>query len=566
MADAACAALIEDATGSGRRAAPAAGLRLGCGASRNAASFSGRADAAATFDAPPLTNLSVAAWVAVESLGAGDKPYPRVVELPGCFLHVTQLEPGRLGLTFGAGGGSWSGAGATFPTGVWAHVAAMYDAGAPSNAVALFVNGKRVPCVSAKPAAARAALKAGKGTLGNSASGSRPFHGLLSDVRLYDGALSPRAVAALARRTPDGLPPVEAQATFRDQLPLADISLQTRRHVVIAAGTKEVYQGHPTTLLMLDGRTLFAVWCINHGGAAGPMARSDDAGLTWTRLDDALPRGFSKHRNCPSIYRIVDGAGRERLWVFTSSRGIDRLMSEDGGRSWAERPPLGFTCGMPFTGMAPLKDGRTAAFGQMRAKGEDQGVIMCVTEDGGLTWTPPRMIARKAGKNLCEPTVIRSPDGAELCCLMRENRHTGNSMMCFSRDEGATWSEPVDTAWGLTGDRHEGVQAPDGRWVIAFRDRAIGSSTYGQFVAWVGTYDDIRQARPGQFRIKLLHHFGSMKDGYGWAYTDTGYPGMEVLPDGTIVATTYIKYWDDDRKHSVVCTRFKLEELRVASK
>ena len=44
-----------------------------------------------------------------------------------------------------------------------------------------------------------------------------------------------------------------------------------------------VYQGHPTTLLMPDGRTIFAVWCINRGGAAGPMARSDDGGLTWTR-------------------------------------------------------------------------------------------------------------------------------------------------------------------------------------------------------------------------------------------------------------------------------------------
>jgi len=37
-------------------------------------------------------------------------------------------------------------------------------------------------------------------------------------------------------------------------------------------------------------------------------------------------------------------------------------------------------------------------------------------------------------------------------------------------------------------------------------------------------------------------------------------PRMEEHPDGTIVATTYIKYWNDARKHSVVCTRFRLEE------
>jgi hypothetical protein len=50
---------------------------------------------------------------------------------------------------------------------------------------------------------------------------------------------------------------------------------------------------------------------------------------------------------------------------------------------------------------------------------------------------------------------------------------------------------------------------------------------------------------PGQYRVKLLH---------GHTLFDLGYPGMELLPDGTIVATTYVKYWNDARKHSVVST------------
>ena len=96
-----------------------------------------------------------------------------------------------------------------------------------------------------------------------------------------------------------------------------------------------------------------------------------------------------------------------------------------------------------------------------------------------------------------------------------------------------------------------GVYAPDGRLVIAFRDVALQSPTAGHFVAWVGRYDDIREGRPGQYRIKLLHsHAGR----------DCGYPGMELLPDGTIVATTYIKYRAGPAQHSVVSTRFKLEE------
>lgn len=562
MDEGAGATVLADISGNRRDAKLDSGAKAGADASGKCVLFSGVGDASATFESPALTNASLAAWVNVTDMGKGDKPYPRVIEIPNCFLHVTQPEAGRVGLTFGVAGGGWSAAGATFATGVWAHVAVTYDTIAVTNAPAFYVNGHRAPYAPGKPPAGRVALKSGVGTLGNNTARSRPFHGLMSDARVYEGILSARDIRALARRTPDGQPPVDARPIVRDELPIADISREARRQVVIAAGTKEIYQGHPTTLLMPDNRTMFAVWCLEHGGHAGPMARSDDAGLTWTRLDGALPKGFSAHRNCPSLFRIVDAAGKERLWVFTSSRGIDRLMSEDGGKTWKEMAPLGFKCGMPFTGMVRLRDGSTAAFGQMRVDDKRQGVVLSVSADGGLSWSRPRVIAEKSGKDLCEPFVLRSPDGAELCCLMRENFHQGRSMMCFSRDEGATWTAPEDTAWGLTGDRHEGVQVPDGRWVIAFRDRAIASSTYGQFVAWVGTYDDIRNAAPGQFRIKLLHHFGSPRDGYGWAHTDTGYPGMEVLPDGTIVATTYTKHWDDDRRHSVVSTRFKLDELR----
>ena len=52
--------------------------------------------------------------------------------------------------------------------------------------------------------------------------------------------------------------------------------------------------------------------------------------------------------------------------------------------------------------------------------------------------------------------------------------------------------------------------------------------------------------------MKLLHSF---------AGSDCGYPGLELLPDGTIVATTYVKYNPGTEKHSVVSVRFKIEEL-----
>ena len=142
----------------------------------------------------------------------------------------------------------------------------------------------------------------------------------------------------------------KAEAAF----PLVDLSQETARHVVVAEGTPEVYQGHPTTVALPDGKTIFCVWCVNHGGAAGPMARSDDGGRTWTRLDGSLPEGYRTHQNCPSIYRMVDPQGKARLWVWSAAKGtrqgepMPSIMSEDDGKTWREMPPLGeaFYCVM----------------------------------------------------------------------------------------------------------------------------------------------------------------------------------------------------------------------------
>jgi len=346
-------------------------------------------------------------------------------------------------------------------------------------------------------------------------------------------------------------------------LPLLDLSGEKERHVIVAAGTEAVYQGHPTTVLMPDGKTIYAVWCINHGGAAGPMARSSDGGKTWVRIDDTLPPGFATHQNCPSIYRLVDPAGLERLWVFSAAKGtrsgpgMPRIMSDDGGQTWTERPPLGFPCVMTFSSIVQLKDGRYLGLYHKGPGGADRPpleVLQTVTADGGETWSEPKVVASVNGKNPCEPFVFRAPDGDELCCPMRENTHRERSLMMFSCDEGETWSTPIDTSWGLTGDRHAGVRTRDGRYVIAFRDQALNSPTRGHFVAWIGTYDDIRKARPGQYRVKLLHSHAARVG-------DCGYPGVELLPDDTIVLTTYVKYAPGPEKHSVVSTRFRLNEI-----
>ena len=54
-------------------------------------------------------------------------------------------------------------------------------------------------------------------------------------------------------------------------------------------------------------------------------------------------------------------------------------------------------------------------------------------------------------------------------------------------------------------------------------------------------------------RVKLLHSHAER-------VSDRGYAGVELLRDGTIVATTYVKYQPGSGKHSVVSTPFNLTE------
>ena len=357
-----------------------------------------------------------------------------------------------------------------------------------------------------------------------------------------------------------------------DKLPVVDLSGETNRHAIVAAGTEDVYQGHPTTAMTSDGR-IIAVWCTPHGGWCGPAAESSDGGKSWTRIDGRFPEGFRHHVNCPSIYRLAGPDGKARIWVWSQTKmppdskdHLDRrwrgnpmpsVMSEDEGRTWKEMPPLGkkFRCVMAFSSIVQLKDGSHLGLFHVRSDGRDApplGVYQTITKDGGFTWSDPVCIALVEGKSVCEPYVFRSPKGDELCCIMRENLRTGNSMVMFSRDEGKTWTTPEDAPWGLTGDRHQGVQLPDGRMVIAFRDMAPKSPTRGHFVAWVGPYDAIKSRETeGTYRVKLLHNYATV---------DCGYPGIHLLPDGTILATTYLKYWNDKRLQSVVSTRFRIEE------
>ncbi|RUL86912.1 sialidase family protein [Tautonia sociabilis] len=336
-----------------------------------------------------------------------------------------------------------------------------------------------------------------------------------------------------------------------------DLSDQDGRRVVVDREEGQ-YLGHPTTVLLEDGRTMIAVYPKGHGRGPIVMKRSVDGGLTWSdRLP--TPENWASSQETPTIHRVIDAEGKRRLILFSGLYPIRMAVSEDDGESWSPLEPIG-----DFGGIVAMSSVERLADGSYLALFHDDGrfltgsgracrfrVFATRSADGGLTWGPPEVIAEHPEAHLCEPGLIRSPDGRRIAVLLRENSRRFPSFVIVSDDEGKTWSEPREVSLALTGDRHVGKYAPDGRLFISFRDTAPGSPTLGDWVAWVGTFDDIIQGRSGQYRVRLMDNTKGV---------DCAYPGVEVLPDGTIVTTTY-GHWDEGEPPYIVSIRLSLSEL-----
>lgn len=345
-------------------------------------------------------------------------------------------------------------------------------------------------------------------------------------------------------------------------IPIIDLAHQKHRQVIV---DKEVgqYLGHPTTVLLEDNKTMIVVYPKGHGRGAIVMKRSIDGGLTWSKRLP-VPENWSTSLEVPTLYRVIDPAGKKRLIMFSGLYPIRMAVSEDDGVTWTPLMPIGDFGGVvAMSSCIRMKDGRYMAFfhddgrflknARKRTKFK---IYTIVSKDGGLTWSNPRVILEHTRAHICEPGLIRSPDGKQLAMLMRENSRKFNSFVSFSDDEGETWSDPVELPASLTGDRHTGKYAPDGRLFITFRDTTHISPTKGDWVGWVGTYEDIVRGRQGQYRVRLMdNHRGA----------DCAYPGLELLPEGTFVTTTY-GHWTKGKSPYIVSVRFKLTELDILAK
>ena len=122
---------------------------------------------------------------------------------------------------------------------------------------------------------------------------------------------------------------------------------------------------------------------------------------------------------------------------------------------------------------------------------------------------------------MCEIGMFRSPDGKRIVGLARSQSHNNPATLIYSDDEGETWSEPMDLPGSLAGERHKASYDPiSGRLVITFREIKYdlnGNNQFdgyndwicGDWVAWVGTYEDLMEQNDGEYHILLAEDWAN---------------------------------------------------------
>lgn len=368
------------------------------------------------------------------------------------------------------------------------------------------------------------------------------------------------------------------------------------------------YIGHPDAILFKDG-SILQVYPSGHGKGAIRGKISTDGGVTYDKDIDNQPKSWETSRETPTVYRLEFSDGTsDKIILFSGNPdwrdgkgtvgGFNYSLSDDEGKTWSEfelvfskKDKITVIPTVAMASLTRLKENgkfvdKWMAFFHDHWGGFVNYKTILSFENGKAVWSDPepyfkkyRRIEKKA--KMCEVEVIRSDmgKGDELCLIARSNHKSYNSLISFSNDEGKTWSEPRFVPCALNGERHKADYTPDGRLFITFRSiersktriktnfEVKGRNWYSEgWVAWVGTYDDLKNGREGQYRIKLAHtYLQNQTEPSITANGDTGYCGNVVLDDGTVVTSTYgcfgEKTSENKYKTYVVSKRIKLSDV-----
>lgn len=383
------------------------------------------------------------------------------------------------------------------------------------------------------------------------------------------------------------------------------------------------YQGHPDSVL-LDNGNILTVFPKGHGKGETVMMISTDQGRTYTDVfneSNPKPDSFYNTQETPTVYKLNFTDGTQKLITISARPGW--VSSGKNGEGWdaaisASLDENGKCNGLEWSAHENFYGPNASREKYYREKGDDYDAIVAMSsltqmkgengnlidkwmatfhdyafyvyktfltfnEDGSMEWSEPE---RLLGQNdeyreveirekFCEVEILRSPDGKELAAIFRAQAHYTFSYVSFSTDEGVTWSEPQTVSAELTGERHKAeYDATTGKLIITMRSihypirPGAGWDSRG-WVAWIGDYEDLKKGADGcgDMLVKLANTYDvGTSEITEFCNADTGYAGLVVLADGTVVTTSYGTFSPSNDpelgdKTYVMTKRFKVNDL-----
>lgn len=375
---------------------------------------------------------------------------------------------------------------------------------------------------------------------------------------------------------------------------------------VVDAGSG--YLGHPDSVLLQNGDIL-TFFPEGHGKGKTLSRISHDGGKTYPDTIENPPESWVRSRETPTVYRLTFSerdwgdklilvCGNPKWFNEPTVGGFYCSLSADEGKTWSEYelfygnddPVFSSVPIVPMSSLTRLKENGKFVDKWMglfhenvpKRRFVNYKTILTFDDAGRMHWSKPEPYFTayrgiEKASNMCEVECVRSDGGFgdELMLITRSNSKKINSLLSFSQDEGKTWSTPVEAPAALNGERHKAEHLPDGRLFITFRSierdkkklkqnyERKGMGWYSEgWIAWVGTFDDLKNGREGQYRIKVAHTYLNTQDEpCVTANGDTGYCGNVVLADGTVVTTSY-GIFSTDRKGNGVYQTDKGRQVR----
>ena len=374
------------------------------------------------------------------------------------------------------------------------------------------------------------------------------------------------------------------------------------------------YLGHPD-LVEVDGK-LMVFYPAGHGkgGIIGKV--SYDLGESWQPIEN-LPASWDNSMETPCVYNLKRTDGSEVLvltsgcpnWNDIGARpdGFNCSVSFDKGESWSE-----FThwYGQQETWEGKAEDGKgydgvvaMSSLTQIKENGvyidkwmgtfhrgaHDYGVdagmgymnyrtYLTFDKNNQPQWSIPEPLLEEHHEledkyGMCELEIIRNEKADCLIMLARANRRVSNSIICFSYDEGKTWSEPKEMPNCLSGDRHKAEIDPvTGKVLISFRQVLQNGKKFKPnaltsrmglsrgWVAWIGELDDLMTyADDDPSNDSVGEKFIFVARDYKG--TDCGYSGVVFLEDGTAILTSYGRFKVGALNPYIIQAKFKLSDV-----